>query len=310
MERIAGPGATPDNHFTEGDPSLGIDATTVTANWLNGVQEELIHILEVAGINPDGATLTQVLGALRTLFIRKDVPENMVARDLLTISALTGSLPANGVFPWASLFVSESTETQPGSADNTLMIAANAYWDGTKWKRRAGGPSVGIQFIPETYAIRMMDGGNGDPGDDITWNSLAKWTLNGQAVLGDLDVVATKIISPSVNEITWTPLVSGVTSTVKSKKMPDNTLHIYGRIDKPGTETVNPGAEVLYLEGDPYNIGDGKFIWGLGFGTNNPTSFSLRYKAANDRTYLEYYTPWDETPHFLSIWQVVPCVGI
>lgn len=65
MERIAGPGATPDNLFTEGDPSLGIDATTVTANWLNGAQEELVGIIEAAGLTPNGANNGQVLAALK-----------------------------------------------------------------------------------------------------------------------------------------------------------------------------------------------------------------------------------------------------
>jgi len=310
MERISGPGATPDNLFTEGDPSLGIDATTVTANWLNGVQEELIHILEEAGITPDGATLTQVLEALRTLFVRKDVPENTVVRNLLAISALTGSIPANGVFPWASLFVSESTETGIGAADNTLMIAANAYWDGTKWKRRAGGPSVGIQFLPENYAIHMMDGGSGFPGSDITWDTLAKWTLSGRAILWDLDVVATKILDAVVGELTWTPLVSGITSTVKSKKMPDNTLHTYGQINKAAGVTVSPGTPLLGITGDPFGIGAGKFIWGIGFETAAPTGFSIKYDSSANQTQLAYYTSWDSSAHFLSIWQAVPCLGL
>lgn len=310
MERIAGPGVTPDNLFTEGDPSLGIDATTVTANWLNGVQEELIHILEVAGINPDGATLTQVLEALRTLFVRKDVPDNMVAKNLLTISALTGSLPANGVFPWASIFVSESTKTQPGSADNTLMIAANAYRDGTKWKRRASGSSVGIQFQPETYAIHMMDGGQGDPGDEITWNTRATWILDGRAILRGLDVVVTRLINPIVNEITWTPLIPGVTSTVKSKKMPDNTLHIYGKIDKAAGGSVGTGTPLLGITGDPFGIGAEKTIAGIGFETQTPLGFNIKYDSSANETRLAYYDTWDSAAHSLYIGQVVPCLGV
>lgn len=310
MERIAGPGATPDNFFTEGDPSLGIDATTVTANWLNGVQEELIHILEEGGITPDGATLTQVLEALRTLFIRKDVPENMVARNLLTISALTGSLPANGVFPWASLFVNESTKTQPGSADNTLMIAANAYRDGTKWKRRAIGPSVGVQFDPDNYAILMMDGGNGDPGDVITWTPRGEWTLNNQAVISGLDMVATRVIRPVVVEITWTPLVPGVTSTLKSKKMPDNTLHIYGKIDKEAGESVSTGTPLLGITGDPFGIGAGKTIAGIGFETQTPLGFNIKYDSSANETQLAYYDLWDSAAHSLYIGQVLPCLGV
>jgi lysophospholipase L1-like esterase len=50
MFRIDGPGATPDNKFTKGDPAGGVQATTVTDEWLNAVQEELAAAIEGAGI--------------------------------------------------------------------------------------------------------------------------------------------------------------------------------------------------------------------------------------------------------------------
>lgn len=187
MERIAGPGATPDNLFTEGDPSLGIDATTVTANWLNGVQEELIHILEEGGVAPDGANHTKVMEALWALFVTK---------------------------------------------------------------------------------------------------------------------------SPIVQEITWTPLVPGVTSTVKTKKMSDNTLHIYGRIDKEAGGSVSTGTPLLGITGDPFGIGAGKTIAGIGFETQTPLGFNIKYDSSANETQLAYYDTWDSAEHSLYIGQVVPCLGV
>jgi len=187
MERINHPSATPDHKFTEGDPALGIPATTVTANHMNGVQEELIHILEEAGITPDGANLTQVLEALRVLFAPKE---------------------------------------------------------------------------------------------------------------------------PPVNEITWTPLVSGITSTVKSKKMPDNTLHIYGMIIKAGGESISLGTPLLGVTGDPFGLGVGKSVWGIGFEGVVPATFSIAYNSGADQTLLTCYPSWDSDPHELAIWQVVPCRGL
>jgi hypothetical protein len=67
MHRIDGPGATPGHLFTEGDPVGGVEATTVTDDWLNDVQEELISILTAAGIAPVKGTQTQVLEAIRTI---------------------------------------------------------------------------------------------------------------------------------------------------------------------------------------------------------------------------------------------------
>ena len=187
MERINHPSATPDHKFTEGDPALGIPATTVTANHMNGVQEELIHILEEAGITPDGANLTQVLEALRALFARK---------------------------------------------------------------------------------------------------------------------------TPLVDEITWTPLVSGITSTVKTKKMQDNTLHIYGVIDKASGTTVSPGAPLLGIPGDPFGLGANKSVRGIGFEDAVPTAYIILYNSGADQTQLGYYPAGDSAPHPFAIWQVVPCLGL
>jgi len=50
MHKIDAPGATFDNLFTEGNPSLSIPATEVSDDWLNDVQEELVTVIEGAGI--------------------------------------------------------------------------------------------------------------------------------------------------------------------------------------------------------------------------------------------------------------------
>ena len=65
MHRIDGPGATVDNTFTEGDPVGGIQATVVTDDWLNDMQEELMSLLSAAGITPVKGAQDQVLKSIR-----------------------------------------------------------------------------------------------------------------------------------------------------------------------------------------------------------------------------------------------------
>lgn len=65
MHRIDGPGATVDHRFTEGDPVGGVEATTVTDDWLNDVQEEIVSVLTAAGIAPVKGTQDQLLKAIR-----------------------------------------------------------------------------------------------------------------------------------------------------------------------------------------------------------------------------------------------------
>lgn len=67
MHRIDGPGATVDNRFTDGDPVGGVQATMVTDDWANDVQEELMSILTAGGVAPVKGTQNQVLSALTTL---------------------------------------------------------------------------------------------------------------------------------------------------------------------------------------------------------------------------------------------------
>ena len=67
MHRIDSSTATPDNRFTEGDPTIPLPATTVTAAWLNALQEEAIAVLAAAGIAPDKVNNAQVLAAIRKL---------------------------------------------------------------------------------------------------------------------------------------------------------------------------------------------------------------------------------------------------
>lgn len=51
--------------FKDGNLSLGITPTDFNAQWFNGVQEELLNVIEAAGIVPSAANRNQLLTALR-----------------------------------------------------------------------------------------------------------------------------------------------------------------------------------------------------------------------------------------------------
>jgi hypothetical protein len=51
--------------FRDGDLATGVVSTDLNAAWFNGVQEELLAIIEAAGIAPSAATYTQVAKALQ-----------------------------------------------------------------------------------------------------------------------------------------------------------------------------------------------------------------------------------------------------
>jgi hypothetical protein len=116
---------------------------------------------------------------------------------------------------------------------------------------------------------------------------------------------------PLVDEITWTPAVPGITSTVKTKKMPDNTLHTYGKITKGEGVIVSTGTPLLWIHEDPFGIGAGKFITGSGFESQYPLAFQIRYDSSAHETQLAYYdVSWDSAEHSLYIWQVLPYLDL
>lgn len=67
MHLIDGPGATPENAFTEGNPAAGVAPTQVTAAWANMLQLELFNVLAAAGIDPDKEDNAQLVAAIQEI---------------------------------------------------------------------------------------------------------------------------------------------------------------------------------------------------------------------------------------------------
>lgn len=70
MFRIDSDGATAGNRFTEGDPSLSVPATVVSAEWLNSVQEEIVKTILEMDITLDKGNENQHYAALQEFFLR------------------------------------------------------------------------------------------------------------------------------------------------------------------------------------------------------------------------------------------------
>lgn len=139
MDRTHAPGATIDNQYTEGNPSMGVPATTVSAVALNAFQEELVGIIEAAGITPNEADNTQVLAALTALF------------------AAAGSNHTVTTFGGVSDLVAEATEVDPEPTMSQYKAIIHRKVDGTpaqvdlefSWGRRFTGiGSTGGWKIP------------------------------------------------------------------------------------------------------------------------------------------------------------------
>lgn len=64
MHRIDGPGYAPGNLFTEGNPATPVPATTVTADWLNAIQEEIAAAVAAFEVADGSITAAKLAAAL------------------------------------------------------------------------------------------------------------------------------------------------------------------------------------------------------------------------------------------------------
>ena len=148
MDRIQGVTAAPGNQFTEGDPATAVPATIVSALWLNGVQEELIGVIEAASITPDDADNGQVLDALNSLFPPKAATETALTTLDTTVDGhetridsleslarrLEGAsdVHASGISVPENVWTRVAVITVPGVPDTyRSFVEVNACFDGS-----------------------------------------------------------------------------------------------------------------------------------------------------------------------------------
>lgn len=139
MHRIDGPGYAVGNLFTAGNPLANppIDATVITAEWLNAVQEELVGLVLAAGLSlskPDNAQLLAALAALRVTALDLEIPNVTAPR---TLAALEG-VQVGDTFGVAKAAVTVGNpftlviggrRTFPKQTGGALNTGEQCYWD-------------------------------------------------------------------------------------------------------------------------------------------------------------------------------------
>lgn len=126
MHKIDAPGATIDNLFTEGNPSLGVPATEVSDDWLNDVQEELVTVIENAGLTLSKGTQDQLYDAIIALIgggganIKLDPLANNTADQVIT-----GLVIDKASFKGAIIFYDVHRETDSSNVQESGILVAN-----------------------------------------------------------------------------------------------------------------------------------------------------------------------------------------
>lgn len=115
-------------YFSPGDLANGVLPTMITAEWCNGVQEEIVGAIEGAGLTPDSGDLGQLSGALEI------IAANKVAEEVHDITEGGGQ-------PWAP-----SVDYTPGDlvrdADGILYVALQGSGPASTVVSPAGDASI------------------------------------------------------------------------------------------------------------------------------------------------------------------------
>ena len=109
--------------FTAGDPQTGEGATVVTDDWLNMVQEELISVVQAAGIALDKTDRGQLLAAIRK-FVNASLPVNNPAVQG-TLTAGIFAAPGNGSQNLNLLYGPGLSYRLAGQNDGNLVVYVN-----------------------------------------------------------------------------------------------------------------------------------------------------------------------------------------
>ena len=135
-------------YFSNGNPATGELATMMTAEWCNGVQEELLAVIQDAKLTPSGTDLKQLLQALKYFFSTSEAEKWRKAMIGSLVPMAVSSLPGGFGMPDGSLFLFEDypelKEKYDAGGFNGMLLEANASaedkaaWAG-KWVKHSEG---------------------------------------------------------------------------------------------------------------------------------------------------------------------------
>lgn len=152
-------------YFSNGNPATGELATMMTAEWCNGVQEELINVISKAGLTPDQGELDQLWNAIQKLFSTSDAEKWRKAMIGSLVPMAVSTLPGGFGKPDGSLFLFEDypelKEKYDAGGFNGMLLEANASaedkaaWVG-KWVKHSEG--IGL-YSPRLSGLFLRNGG-------------------------------------------------------------------------------------------------------------------------------------------------------
>lgn len=166
MDRINDANATEDKKFRAPNSQAGIAATRVRATWLNNVQEELLAVIEAAGLTPDIEDETQLLQAIDILKENKSISK-VIDNNKITFFDLPGISFDHTQCQGALIEAHVKRSDNSSEKHDFIKIELNYSTSLAKWtsKSSRSGSDAGVAFkVTDSgqiqYTSTSMDSGS------------------------------------------------------------------------------------------------------------------------------------------------------
>ena len=197
-------------YFSNGNPATGELATMMTAEWCNGVQEELLAVIQDAKLTPSGTDLKQLLQALKYFFSTSEAEKWRKAMIGSLVPMAVSSLPGGFGMPDGSLFLFEDypelKEKYDAGGFNGMLLEANATaedkaaWVG-KWVKHSEG--IGL-YAPRLSGLFLRNGGGLAEAIGLYQNDELR--RHAHYVLGEKKIGEWGINTTTADTVSWNPL--------------------------------------------------------------------------------------------------------
>jgi hypothetical protein len=224
--------------FKDGNLAGGIAPTDLNATWFNLVQEELLAVIEAAGLAPNGATLNQLLLALRaagvfttpaqfdnttkaatTAFVQRAlgnyqgvITNTVGGATVLTAADMGKEIVVSGSSVTGSVVLPPLASVSDGAAVLVKSEATTSTWT------VAANAADGAALIPISTGVASFALKRGDFA--LVSKSGAFWRVHGTASLGLSDSFANSLapngsqLWPSGSLFQWGSVVTSASADV------------------------------------------------------------------------------------------------
>lgn len=255
-----------EGYFTNGNPASGVPATILDADWLNMTQEELLNIVEAAGLTPSKTTYDQVLLAIQQMISARAPGVIGSARNLamsVTAASATATLTADEIIVESGLgglryCLANFSETinlaitgaggmDIGAAPATGFVALYAI----------SNPATGAKALLATNATAANQsevyGGANMPNGYTASALVSVWPTNSSGQFGIAFQFGRVVNFPITSALVTNSLQAGLTALSISTIVPPNARGVTGGMGMTNSTSGNNNS--MAVAGNSVGVG-------------------------------------------------------